>query len=116
MVGGYSKIFTPPRKSAPNAERPPAFVAGTSFTWPGTMTWTSTPRFAAETSAALVSQSGRKYLQREHESGPITRVFEFPSDINPDSITATLEHGMLKIQASKATAARRRVIKLQKEA
>src|ERR1700730_11072449 len=62
------------------------------------------------------SQSGRKYLQREHESGPITRVFEFPSDINPDSITATLEHGMLKILASKATVARRRVIKLQKEA
>jgi len=76
---------------------------------PDTLTVSTSP-------AADDSRSQKKYLQREQESGPMTRVFEFPSDINPDSITATLEHGMLKIQASKATAARRRVIKLQKEA
>jgi HSP20 family molecular chaperone IbpA len=59
---------------------------------------------------------GRKYLQREQDSGPQIRVFEFPSDIDPDKTTAKLEHGMLHIQAPKATAARRKVVKLQQEA
>ena len=44
------------------------------------------------------------------ESGPTTRGFEFPSEINTEDITANLEAGMLKIHAPKAMAARRKVI------
>jgi HSP20 family protein len=59
------------------------------------------------------SDSGRRYLQREQETGAMARVFEFPSEIDPDNITANLEHGMLNIRLPKAVAAKRRVIKLQ---
>jgi HSP20 family protein len=60
------------------------------------------------------AQSRRRYLQREQENGPTTRVFEFPSEINTEDISANLEAGMLKIHAPKAMAGRRRVITLQK--
>jgi HSP20 family molecular chaperone IbpA len=43
----------------------------------------------------------------------MSRVFEFPSEIDPDHVTATVEAGMLKIHVPKAAAGRRRVIKLK---
>jgi HSP20 family protein len=61
------------------------------------------------------SHSDRKYLQQEQQQGPMSRVFEFPSEIDPDHISANLEAGMLKIHAPKAAATRPRVIKLQKQ-
>jgi HSP20 family protein len=56
----------------------------------------------------------RRYLRHEQEQGPMSRVFEFPSEIDPDHVSATVEAGMLKIHAPKAAASRRRVIKLNK--
>ena len=43
----------------------------------------------------------------------MSRVFEFPTEIDPDNISATLEAGMLKIHVPKAAASRRRVIPLK---
>jgi HSP20 family protein len=57
--------------------------------------------------------SNRHYLWREQSQGPTSRVFQFPGEIEPDTISANLEAGMLKIRAPKAAASRRRVIKLQ---
>jgi HSP20 family protein len=54
----------------------------------------------------------RRYLQLEQNQGPMTRVFEFPTEIDADNITAALEAGMLKIRIPKAAASRRRVIRL----
>ena len=65
--------------------------------------------------AADDSKSSRKYLQREQEQGPVTRVFDFPGEIDPDTIAAKLEAGMLKIRVPRAVAARRKVIKLQSQ-
>jgi HSP20 family protein len=55
-----------------------------------------------------------RYLQQEQQRGPMSRVFEFPTEIDPDNISANLEAGMLKIHVPKAVAARRRVITLKK--
>jgi HSP20 family protein len=63
-----------------------------------------------------VDQNGhaqRRYLRHEQDQGPMSRVFEFPSEIDPDHVTATVEAGMLKIHVPKAAAGRRRVIKLK---
>jgi HSP20 family protein len=57
----------------------------------------------------------RRYLQHEQHQGPMSRVFEFPVEIEPDSISANLEAGMLKLRVPKAVAARPKVIKLQKQ-
>jgi HSP20 family protein len=58
-------------------------------------------------------QPDRRYLQHEQGQGPMSRVFEFPTEIDPDNISATLEAGMLKIHVPKAAASRRRVIPLK---
>jgi HSP20 family protein len=58
-------------------------------------------------------QSNRHYLWQEQPRGPMSRIFEFPVEVEPDNITANLEAGMLKIRVPKAAASRRRVIKLQ---
>jgi HSP20 family protein len=57
-------------------------------------------------------QNGRRYLVQEQHHGPMSRVFEFPAEIDPDNISATVQAGMLKIHAPKAVATRRRIIKL----
>ena len=54
----------------------------------------------------------RRYLLQEQQPGPMSRVFQFPGEIDPDGISATVQAGMLKIQVPKAAASRRRVIKL----
>jgi HSP20 family protein len=61
------------------------------------------------------SEAERRYLQHEHQQVPMSRVFEFPSEIDPDTISANLEAGMLKIRVPKAVASRPKVIKLQKQ-
>src|SRR5205807_7096835 len=37
------------------------------------------------------SNEGRRYLQHEQQQAPMARVFEFPTEIEPDNITAKLE-------------------------
>jgi HSP20 family protein len=56
--------------------------------------------------------SGRRYLQREQEIRPGSRLFEFPMAIDPDKAQATLENGILKIYATKALASQRKVIRI----
>jgi len=57
-------------------------------------------------------EAGRTYLQREQQVVPMSRVFEFPVEIDPDTIKASLEHGILELVVPKAAATRPRVIKL----
>jgi HSP20 family protein len=57
-------------------------------------------------------EDGRKYFQREQPTGRMSRVFEFPMDLDTDNVQATLENGILKIRVPKAGAARRRVVKV----
>jgi HSP20 family protein len=58
------------------------------------------------------AEAGRNYLQREHVTEPMSRIFEFPTEIDTDSVRASLENGMLKIRVPKAAAAPRRVIRV----
>jgi HSP20 family protein len=62
------------------------------------------------------SESNRRYVQREQSVGAMSRLFEFPEEIDTDHVQATLENGILKIHAPKAAAGRRRVIRLGKAA
>jgi HSP20 family protein len=57
-------------------------------------------------------ESGRHYLQREQVTEPMSRIFEFPTEIDTDNVRASLENGVLKIRVPKAAAARRRVIRV----
>jgi HSP20 family protein len=57
--------------------------------------------------------SGRNYIRHEQEIRPWSRLFELPMDIDPDNVRATLENGILKIYAPKATASRRKVIRIR---
>jgi HSP20 family molecular chaperone IbpA len=57
--------------------------------------------------------SGRRYIRREHEIRPSSRLFEFPMAIDPDKVQATLENGILKIYATKALASQRKVIRIE---
>jgi HSP20 family protein len=56
--------------------------------------------------------SGRRYFQREQPTGRMSRVFEFPMDLDTDNVQATLENGILKLRLPKAGAARRRIVKV----
>ena len=58
------------------------------------------------------AEAGRRYLQREQVHEPMSRVFEFPTEIDTDSVRASLENGMLRVRVPKAAAARRRVIQV----
>lgn len=58
------------------------------------------------------AESGRNYLQREEVKAVMSRIFEFPTEIDTDNVRASLENGILKIRAPKAAAARRRVIQV----
>jgi len=58
------------------------------------------------------AEAGRKYLQREQASSPMSRVFEFPTEIDTDNIEATLDNGILRIRVPKAAAGRRKVIRV----
>jgi HSP20 family molecular chaperone IbpA len=56
--------------------------------------------------------SGRRYIQREQEIRPSSRLFEFAMAIDPDKVQATLENGILKIYATKALGSQRKVIRI----
>jgi HSP20 family protein len=58
------------------------------------------------------AEAGRRYLQREQVAEPMSRIFEFPTEIDTDAVRASLENGMLKIRVPKAAAAPRRVIRV----
>ncbi|HWQ11285.1 MAG TPA: Hsp20/alpha crystallin family protein [Roseiflexaceae bacterium] len=62
------------------------------------------------------AQTGRRYLQREQPVEAMSRLFEFPEEIDTDQVRATLENGLLKIEVPKAAAARRRVIRIEPSA
>jgi HSP20 family protein len=57
-------------------------------------------------------ENGRRYFQREQSHKRMSRIFEFPMEIDTDNVQATLENGILKIRLPKAGAARRRVVKV----
>jgi len=46
----------------------------------------------------------------------MSRIFEFPMELDTDNVRATLEYGILKIRAPKAVAGKRRVIRLEQTA
>ena len=56
--------------------------------------------------------SGRNYLQREHSVQPMSRIFDFPDQIDVDGIRTSLDHGILTIRVPKAGASRRKIIRL----
>ena len=58
----------------------------------------------------------RRYIQREQQTRPVSRIFEFPADIDTDNVRPSLERGILKIYIPKAEAARRRVIRVEQAA
>ena len=58
------------------------------------------------------AEAGRRYLQREQVTEPMSRIFEFPTEKDTDAVRASLENGMLKIRVPKAAAAPRRVIRV----
>jgi HSP20 family protein len=58
------------------------------------------------------SNSARKYIQREQSVRPLSRIFDFPDEIDPDHIRTSLDHGILTIRVPKAGASRRKVIRL----
>jgi HSP20 family protein len=60
--------------------------------------------------------SGRKYLQREQAVRPMSRIFEFPAEIDTDNVQATLENGILRIRVPKAAAAKRKLIRIAQAA
>jgi len=56
--------------------------------------------------------SGRRYIQREQPVRPLSRLFEFPVEIDTDNVRTTLENGILKIHVPKAAVGRRKVIRV----
>jgi HSP20 family molecular chaperone IbpA len=61
---------------------------------------------------AALAEPGRKYLQREHEPRPSSRIFELPMELDTDGMRASLEYGVLKIHAPIALAGRRKIIRV----
>jgi HSP20 family molecular chaperone IbpA len=67
-------------------------------------------RLRVSTDPQQPQDSGRRYIWREQEIRPWSRLFEFPMAIDTDKVRATLENGILKIYAPKALAGQRKVI------
>jgi HSP20 family molecular chaperone IbpA len=61
-------------------------------------------------------ESGRRYIQREQPVRPLSRLFEFPGEIDTDNVRTTLETGILKIHVPKAAVGRRKVIRVGQSA
>lgn len=51
-----------------------------------------------------------KYHRREREGGKFARMINLPGEIDPDKVTASLKHGLLKIVVPKAEAVKPRQI------
>jgi len=62
------------------------------------------------------TNSGRRYIQREQPVQPMSRVFEFPVEIDTDNVQTTLANGILKIHVPKAAVGRRKVIRVGQSA
>jgi HSP20 family protein len=60
--------------------------------------------------------SSRKYIQREQTLRPMSRIFEFPVEIDTDNVQATLENGILRIRVPKAGAGKRKLIRIAQAA
>lgn len=58
-------------------------------------------------------ESGRRYIERQQPIRAMSRLFEFPVEIDTDHIRATLEHGILKVHVPKAASGPPRVIEIQ---
>ena len=61
-------------------------------------------------------ESERTYVQREHSVESMSRVFEFPRELDTDNVRATLENGILKVRVRKAIAAPAKVITVEQAA
>jgi len=61
-------------------------------------------------------ESERTYVQREHSVESMSRVFEFPRELDTDNVRATLENGILKVRVRKAIAARPKAIRVDQAA
>lgn len=57
--------------------------------------------------------AGRKYMVREQDMRSWSRLFEFPMEIDPDKVQATIENGILKVHATKALAGQPKVIPIR---
>ena len=60
--------------------------------------------------------SERRYIHQEQAVKPMSRLFEFPEDIDTDNIGVTLKNGVLKLHVPKAAAAKPKVIRVKKSA
>ena len=58
------------------------------------------------------AESSQRYIQREQLVWPMSRVFQFPVDIDTDNVRAKLERGILKLHVPKAASGRRKVIRI----
>ena len=58
------------------------------------------------------SSGSRRYIQREQSVRPMSRIFDFPDQIDVDNIRPSLEQGVLVIRVPKAGASRRKIIRL----
>ncbi|HEU4683317.1 MAG TPA: Hsp20/alpha crystallin family protein [Nitrospira sp.] len=62
------------------------------------------------------SSGSRRYITREQSVRPMSRIFDFPDEIDVDNIRTSLEHGVLVIRVPKAGASRRKIIRLSSAA
>ena len=67
---------------------------------------------ASTAPAQTEPKSGRKYIRRESSVRPMSRVFNFPVEIDSDNVQANLERGILQIRVPKATAVKRKLIRV----
>jgi HSP20 family protein len=58
-------------------------------------------------------EQGGKYVRRELYEGEVGRTIRLPGPVNADKITATYEHGVLRLQVPKAEAAKYKQITVQ---
>jgi len=61
-------------------------------------------------------KSGRRYIQREFSVRRMSRIFNFPVEIDIDNVQATLENGILQIRAPKAAAGKGKLIRVRRAA
>lgn len=114
-------LLPPPRLTADVYETPDGDAYVVEIPVPGLdeteISVEATPEvLTVSTRPVKQNENSPRYLQQEQERGPMSRVFEFPTEIDPDHVDARLEAGMLKIQVPKAAASRPRVVTLKKQA
>jgi HSP20 family protein len=58
-------------------------------------------------------EPGRRYIERQQPIRPVSRLFEFSTEIDTDQIRATLEHGILKVRVPKAASGQPKIIEIK---